>query len=436
MLTLPSVAARGLAHQVTASTYGSLTRELVEAIRLRVFDLVGAIAAGLGVAGTDPRRAASLAADGTVGSVRRLCAAARSTEIDDIDLWSCTTPGSVAVPVALALGAAVDAVDGDVLAAVAAGYEAMVAVGDAIEGPRVLYTGVWPSYVAAPVAAAATAASLLGLGMAQTSDALALAAARAGRTVGRPDREPTSRWFLYGCAAADGVLAALAARDGLAGDGRVLDALLSPEGRVEIGRRNRLRPAVQAVDAKPFCTARQTQPAVEAARAAVGELHGTPDTIEVRVPEAYRAMVDRPLVSDRLGSIASAQFQIAAALTQESLLFDVRRSTPRLSAPGEALAQKITVRSAPELDALYPEIWPVEVRVRAVDGAEATHLVRRPNGSGEPSPGWDWLVAKHTRLGSLGERLAAAVELCQALGGPARGGARALLQLAVPPRAA
>lgn len=440
-------AGQELAARVATARWTDPSAEVAESIRLRVFDTLGALAAGPTVPGGELLESLSAVPAGgdedLLGAVRRLCATTRSTEVDDIDRRSCTTPGSVAVPVALALGAALDASAAALLAAVAAGYDAMIAVGDAIDGPRALYRGIWPSYLGAPLAAAAAAASLLELDVAATTDALAIAAARVTGRAGRPTREPSSRWYLYGCAGAEGVLAAFAARRGMAGDPAVLDSLLA--GAAEGDRDgadgagppgpgaddDRVR-AVQRVDLKPFCTARQTLAAVEAARLAAAELGGgLPDAIFVAVPDAYRAMIDQPRADTRLTSIMSVQFQIAAALTEPELLDDVVRRQPRLSAIGAQLMRRISVVADAELDELYPAAWPARVTVLC-GGHEVTRRVLHPDGSGEPAPDWDWITHKHERLGALAGNLAAATACCRGIDGDRRGDARELLRLVAP----
>src|SRR5581483_1607582 len=118
--------------------------------------------------------------------VARHCAWARLSEIDDIHLASATTPGGVIVPAALTLAAECGA-DGAALArAIAAGYEAIVRLGRAIDGPHALYRGVWPTRSASrsgsrrPAPAAARAGSRSG------TRPRAACAPRAGRSRGSP----------------------------------------------------------------------------------------------------------------------------------------------------------------------------------------------------------------------------------------------------------
>src|SRR5262249_60467446 len=109
--------------------------------------------------------------------------------------------------------------DSDALtAAMIAGYEVMVRFGQAIDGPSVLYRGIWPTYFATPLAIAAVAARLLDLDASQCAHALALALVRSAPGVGRHNLTTTSRWLAVGQAAEAGLAAALAARAGFTSD--------------------------------------------------------------------------------------------------------------------------------------------------------------------------------------------------------------------------
>ena len=93
------------------------------------------------------------------------CALVRMSEIDDIHLASMITPGAIVVPAALSIAAALPQTRRATTLgeAIVAGYEAMVRLGEAIDGPTILYRGIWPSYFAAAfgVAAAASRAARL-----------------------------------------------------------------------------------------------------------------------------------------------------------------------------------------------------------------------------------------------------------------------------------
>jgi len=109
------------------------------------------------------------------------CALARLSEIDDIHLSSMTTPGAIVIPAVLSLAVAMPSLaKRDAESAILAGYEAMIRLGRAIDGPAVLYRGFWPTYFTAPFGIAAATSRLLKLDAKQSTNALALAFAAPG----------------------------------------------------------------------------------------------------------------------------------------------------------------------------------------------------------------------------------------------------------------
>src|SRR5712691_2326174 len=154
---------------------------LRELVVLHLIDTVGAwIASTRTAEGANLLRfRATLRARGQAGEALALdlatrCALARLSEIDDIHLASMTTPGAIVIPGALTLASTMPAAAGDdVMAAMLAGYEIMTRLGRAIDGPQVLYRGIWPTYFAAPMGIAAVAARLLGLDDEAAAHALA-----------------------------------------------------------------------------------------------------------------------------------------------------------------------------------------------------------------------------------------------------------------------
>ncbi len=127
------------------------------------------------------------------------CALARLSEADDIHLASMTTPGSIVIPTAFILAARLDAADATALpAAILAGYEAMIRLGRVINGPAILYRGIWPTYFTAAFGTAAVTARLLGLTERQTAHALALALTMSAPSVGQHHAATTARWLAAG----------------------------------------------------------------------------------------------------------------------------------------------------------------------------------------------------------------------------------------------
>ena len=148
-----------------------------EQVRLRLHLTDTAVAALAGPRIPEGQALNNFGDDGALPSrIGRRAAAIRLTEIDDIHLPSCTTPSAGVVPVALGLAAHAQKFDAEEIAsAIWVGTEITTRFGMAAAGPQILYRGIWPTYLAAPVAAAATAARILGLDETRTGQVLSLA---------------------------------------------------------------------------------------------------------------------------------------------------------------------------------------------------------------------------------------------------------------------
>jgi 2-methylcitrate dehydratase PrpD len=341
-------------------------------------------------------------ADGVIEAIVIGTAHARCTEIDDIHLSSCTTPGSVVVSTALALardcastGAAIRV--RDVCAAVAAGYEGMIRLGAAIDGPAVLLGprgGVWPTGFAAAFGAAATACRVCELSVEQTAGALATSLSCAQHRAVSASPSSSSRWLTLGVAAASGVIAARGAGAGLVGTidvGRVLSdpaRLTRGLGRAYL---------FDDIGMKPYPTARQALAAIDAAREiAIAERLEPEDisAVVISLPEQQRAIVDRRgFPASRFESIVNVRYQIALALTAPERLLDVRRTPPYDDARLRRLMANTIVRRARDLEAQYPRVWPARVEIKA-RGRRYARVVRHPFGDAGRPLGWDDVMAK------------------------------------------
>src|SRR5262245_55309143 len=135
-----------LARILSNIEFAALDAATLDAARARVFDTLGALVVGLQTPeGRLLRHSAHRASGGRTEldfaeRCRLHVGATRATELDDIDVASCTTVGSVVVPVAVAVAVRQPRADGRaVLAAAVAGYEAMQRLGRAIGGATLIY---------------------------------------------------------------------------------------------------------------------------------------------------------------------------------------------------------------------------------------------------------------------------------------------------------
>jgi 2-methylcitrate dehydratase PrpD len=387
-----------LAARVVAARAMPLSPDTRDALARRVFDLTGSIAGGLQTA----------EAQATLAVLRRLHAiespayllgaltvAARSTELDDIDLISCTTPGSVVVPAVLVAAAMSGANPELRAAAIGAGYDVMTALGLALDGANAVYGSRWPTYFGAAMSVAASVATLLALSEERTLTALAIAASMTTPYAGRIATDPISRWLTLAAAAQAGLASALAAAEGLHGDPNIFSNCLGvDDAHVADARRALDVPAFARTSAKPFCTGRQSLSAIEAFRTIIRELDpASIERVEVFVPEQVRAMIDRARHARTKSESRGVRYQIALAAYYPGDLFDIDRVTLRVDDPGMTrLIDRIEVSADDELTRLYPRKWAGTVRVTASGHARTETVVEPP---GDPEHALSWSDVEH-----------------------------------------
>ena len=367
-----SVIAELAAFVATANASG-LPAAQQERLRLHVADTAVAALAGANI--PEGKALKSLGDDGALAiRIGRQAAATRLTEIDDIHLPSCTTPSAGILPVALALAARDEKCDpGEVASAIWVGTELVTRLGVAVRGPQILYRGIWPTYLGAPVAAAATAARLFGLNEARTGHALSLAVMLMAGGVGRIHGAPSGRWFLYASAVAAGVAAAEAARADYRGDPDILDKTWLADSHGIAFDRERLTEDLRstsvyaALSMKPLCSAKQAIAAIEAFRALGDRVpKDAINKVRVRVPSTYAGMISiRAEPGARQSTMVSVAHQIALAALEPERLSEVDRSAATIDAAVAQFSAKVEVFADKDLEAFYPQHWPAEVEVEA-----------------------------------------------------------------------
>ena len=333
------------------------------------------------------------------------CALARLSEIDDIHLASMTTPGSIVIPGALTLARAWQADPSDVMAAMIAGYEAMTRLGGAIGGPHVLYRGIWPTYIAAPVGMAAVTARLLRLEAGQTAHALALALTLAAPGVGHHNAATTARWFAVGNAARNGLTAALAAQAGFTSDLKLLESgffanVYSVTPDLTALTQGLGQPMLPRISFKPWCAARQTMAATEALRGLVADGLRPDDMTGIRVAvlPPHQKMIDHGVIAgDRASHLTSVQYQMALAACQPDNVYGLAQSPRDLSPVLRSFMARITIDGDDKLLAAYPDAWPARIAVTTPAGPRHADVMHVP---GDPERPFDWaqLTEKFRRV--------------------------------------
>ena len=333
-----------------------------------------------GVAGARTHEAAAFRGLGAGGGDNAIAVAAtivRHSEVDDIHLPSCTTPSSVAVPVALMLAAELGEHDpARVADAIWVGTELVTRLGVAIDGANALYRGVWPTCVSAPLGVAAVAARLWGLDQTTTEHALSLSLMLMGGRTGRFQGSLSGRWVLFMGAIGEGMRAASAARAGFCGDPTLLDGAWLEKAQGMPADTAKLIDGLGAtsiypvLSMKPFCTARQALGPTDAFMALLDEGLDprAVDSVVVRAPQTYVGMISQPVdPANRLSGFVNAGFQMGLAAFRRDHLWDLDRSTVMNDADARALAARVSVVADPALQAEYPRRWPAIIEVRVGD---------------------------------------------------------------------
>jgi 2-methylcitrate dehydratase PrpD len=325
------------------------------------------------------------------------CVATRLTEMDDIDIASCTTVGSVVVPAALLITLFTGAEASSFVEGVLAGYEVMTRLGEAVNGPEIIYRGIWPTYLSGAITVAAVGSKIMDLTGEQTRNGLAIALSLTTGIAGRIKGGLSSRWLTLGRAAQNGLAAAFAAESGFSGDASLLDEAFPSIYGLDLKPQIILKGLgeefqISRVNLKPYCSARQMVASVEAFRWLLDTYSIKPESIEqvnVEVPEQYRQMLDRPgFPEDRLASITGVQYQLALAVFYEDDLYDSERKNLRDSQEVHAFMKKVRVSASPSLTAIYPRKWPGKVCL-TVKGKTYEHEVFSPKGDTDQPMVWD-----------------------------------------------
>jgi 2-methylcitrate dehydratase PrpD len=334
------------------------------------------------------------------------CALARLSEVDDIHLGSMITPGAIVVPAALTIAAAMPDLDKDeVAAAIIAGYEAMIRLGAAIDGPAVLYRGIWPTYFAAPFGVAATAARLMRLNAEQAANALSIALISASPGTGHHAAVSTARWLAVGYAAARGLQAAIAAGAGFTSDVKIADGDflkniygVTPNAALLAGGWE--TPALSQTSFKPWCAARQTMAATQALREVMAD-GVTVDSIVrigVAVLPPHLKMIDHGVtMGDRFSQLTSVQYQMAVAAISPDLAYGLSAPAGPTSPDLLFFMERIKVRAEESLlSAGYPQAWPAHITVATRAKRHERSVMHVPGDPALPA-GEDALQQKFSR---------------------------------------
>jgi 2-methylcitrate dehydratase PrpD len=299
----------------------------------------------------------------------------RHTEIDDIHTRSCTTPSAVAVPTALGLARERGEFDPQrVASAIWVGTELMTRLGVAMNGATILYRGIWPTYFAAPIAAAAVASRIHQMREDETAHALSLALMLTAGRSGRFQGAIPGRSVILAIAVGAGIRAADAARQGVGGDPALLDGpwLRDAQGiEADLGALTSglgSGSVYAQMTLKPYCSAKQAIASIEALTAIIdgGVSPDAIDKVRVRVPPPYLRMISTAAeAGSRSSTIVSAAFQMGLAAYRRERLYDIERTDALAETAAVKFTQKVEITADESLLDMFPAAFPADVEVMA-----------------------------------------------------------------------
>lgn len=319
--------------------------------------------------------------------------AAQGYELDDCHDQSMSHYGAGVVPAVLAVAEAMGPFDGQqVVTAVAAGYEVGTRVGNTVS-PSAFHRGFHPCGLTSTFGSAAAIANLLGLDAEQYVNALGLAGSQAAGLMASQFGAMAKR-FHSGKAAQNGIIAALAAREGLTGVRNVLEApyggfcsTYSSEYDLDYATKGLGEHwEILRNGFKQYSSLASSQTSVDALRAIRAREGVSADDVEsvlVETTEMVYVHCGWPYVPN--GETIAAQMNLpytAAVTLIDGTAFIDGYTDDRLTDPAIlALADRVKVVVAPDLDAGgKDEMRAVRVKLTTKPGAVFTEAVTYRSG--------------------------------------------------------
>lgn len=325
------------------------------------------------LAGRAADAAAAATYHGMLGSV---------LEMDDVHRSSVLHPAPVVVPAAWA--ACAETTDAaTLLAAVTAGYEAMIRVGRTLGATH--YRFWHPTATVGAFGAAAAAAVGLGLEPQRVAQAMALAGTQAGGLWQVRHESGTGKLWHMASAARAGLAAAQAAACGLTGPLAVLEgpsgwlAATAPDADLALLNAPRDTPWIDDVSFKPWPACRHAHPAMDALRHLLQAQPVAP--AEVARLDVFGYADARRFCERRHPHTASeARFSIPHALAawlncgwpQLEHYEDDALADPRI----QALRERVVLHDDAEFQARYPTHYGARIELTCHDGRRLFAEVR------------------------------------------------------------
>jgi len=319
-------------------------------------------------------------------------------EYDDAHRASASHPGCCVVPAAIAIAEETGATLEEVIEAIVVGYEVYTRIG-CLAAPELLRRGYHPAAVLSTFGAAAVAAKLRGFDAETTLHALAIALSHAAGTTEYSSTGGSVKRVHAGIGVRGGMMAAELARAGITGPRAFLtgskgfyETFIQRGPGVEPQRRfDSDQPfEIKRVWIKPYCCCGCNHAYIDAVRPLAGQAAEI-ERLEVKIQRSANVIVGTANINTYTPStIEHVQYslptQMAFTLLGLGNGYEVHRDylEGRLDmAAVMALARRIEIIEAPELDTAYPGKFVADVTVRLRGGRMRHAFVEDPVGTAE-----------------------------------------------------
>ena len=355
---------------------------------VRPVEIVAAFAARMGPADGPCELLASRGSSSPLFAALVNGAASHVAEQDDVHNGSVFHPAAVVFPAALAVAQANRASGRDFIAAVVAGYEAGIRIGEFLG--RSHYRIFHTTGTAGALAAAAAAGRLLGLNPAAMLDAFGSAGTQAAGLWEFLRDAADSKPLHTGKAAANGLIAAYLAADGFTGAKRILEGaqgmgagMSSDADPARLTDRLGVRWALAETSFKFHASCRHTHPAADALLKAMQDNDLTIDDIGSVTALVHQAAIDVLGPVTAPASVHQAKFSmgttlglIAAHGRAGMSEFQDGFDSPEVA----AFRARVVMRLDDEVNAAYPARWIGKVALETRDGRHIEARVDEPKG--------------------------------------------------------
>ena len=315
-------------------------------------------------------------------------AASHVAEQDDLHNSSVLHPATVVFPPALAVAQALGRSGDELLAAVVAGYEVGIRVGEFLG--RSHYNVFHTTGTAGTLAAAAATGHLLRLDADQMAHAFGSAGTQAAGLWEFLREAADSKQLHTAHAASAGLTAAYLAADGFTGAKRIFDGkqgmaagMSRDADPARLIDRLGTRWALAETSFKFHASCRHTHPAADALLAAMHANGLRADDIDAVTAQVHQGAIDvlGPVVDPQ--TVHQSKFSMGTVLGMVAVHgragltdFDAHWRDPAVI----AFRDRVAMRLDPEVDAAYPARWIGKVTVRTKDGRTFEARVDEPKG--------------------------------------------------------